>query len=216
MAVGPVNTPHNGNSPRPRWPEPIRVPVSRIGEFTLTGLSPAEYYAVITAPGCAEQNALLNFEHGKVPPGREFRLYRDDLGYYIGSKAPKPAELSWENDLQKATKRAQDEQKPLLVMMTASWCGPCNQLEQDTLNDPWIRHFLSGFVLLKANEDKEVEKIYISNGYPTLVFADRGGKTVHRVVGYQSKLPFAKECAKALVQMQLPVPPELEKLAKVK
>jgi hypothetical protein len=215
MTVGPVNTPHNGLSGRPRWPEPTRAPVSKTGEFTITAQAPAEYFVQITAPGHVEYTTVLSFEPGKVLPGLTCRLYCENLGDYIGSKAPKAEALTWEKDYQTALKRAKDEKKPLLVMETATWCGFCKKLEQETLSDSRSRHFLSGFVRVKAYEDKEVEKIYGGcNGYPTLVFADSSGKLVCKVVGYKPKLPFAQECGKAFGALRLPLPPELETLMK--
>src|SRR5207253_280925 len=83
------------------------------------------------------------------------------------------------------------------VMMTATWCGWCKVLEKETLSDPWVRHFLSGFVLVKAYEDRAVEQKYGLSGYPTLVFTDSAGKSVHKTVGHQAQLPFSRECARA-------------------
>ena len=123
-----------------------------------------------------------------------FRLFNSDLGFYIGKPAPPTQELAWEPDYKTALKRAETEKKPLLVMMTATWCGPCQLLEKQTLNDAWIRHFLSSFVVVKAYEDREVEQKYGLRGYPTLVFIDSSGKSVHTCVGYMPAFSFAGHC----------------------
>jgi thiol:disulfide interchange protein len=96
--------------------------------------------------------------------------------------------------------------------MTATWCGPCKALEKETLNNPWTRHFLSGFVIVKAYEDKEVETKYGLNGYPTLVFTDSNGKEAFRSVGYRATMPFAAECAQAFQKLDQKLPPELQTL----
>src|SRR5262245_59671569 len=65
-----------------------------------------------------------------------------------------PRALAWEKDYPSAITKAKAEKKPLMIMMTATWCGPCKMLEKETLDDPWVRYFLSNFVVVKAYEDK--------------------------------------------------------------
>jgi thiol-disulfide isomerase/thioredoxin len=214
--VGPINTPHNGYSPRRRWPEGITIPVAANGEFTLSGLSPCGYFIQITAKDHVNQFKTVNFSPGKEMDVGVYRLYSTDLGFYVGKPAPKNGELTWEKDYTTALKRAQTEKKPLMVMMTATWCGPCKKLEKETLSDAWTRHFLSQFVLVKAYEDKDVEKTYGLTGYPTLVFTDSTGKAAHKTVGYQQVLPFAAECARAYRKLALKPPADLQTLIEKK
>ena len=216
LSVPKPNTPHNGYSPRHRWPESIKVPVSESGEFTATGLSPSEYTIIVQAPGHARTFQQISFDEGQEKDAGTINLKSTDLVFYIGKAAPKSGELAWEKDFASALKKAQAEQKPLMVMMTATWCGPCKALEKDTLNDPWIRHFLSSFVIVKAYEDKDVEKTYGLNGYPTLVFTDSAGKEAHRTVGNQPVLSFATVCAKAHAKLGQKLPGELQRLVQEK
>ena len=153
---------------------------------------------------------------GKTHDAGDVRLYSSDLGFYIGEDAPETPELAWEADYKTALERSKKESRPLMVMMTATWCGPCKLLEQETLADPWIRHFLSKFVVVKAYEDKEVEKTYQYAGYPTLVFCDSSGKLVHKTVGYQPAFAFAAQCAKACKGLGTEMPTELQLLIEKK
>lgn len=216
ITVASINTPHNGSSPRRRWPERITVPVSPTGEFVVSGLSPSGYYLSVTAKDHVTHSTTLTFQPGQNRDAGTFHLRIADLGIHIGKPAPKTGELIWEKDYATALKKAQAEKKPLLVMMTANWCDFCKKLEKETLNDPWIRHFLSGFVLVKAYEDKDVEKTYGQAGYPTLVFTDPGGNLAYKTVGYKPTLPFAAECAKAYQKLNLKLPPELQTLIEKK
>ena len=184
VAMGPINTPHNGYSGRMRWPEGLKVPVSETGEFQIDGLNPSEYNVIATADGHVDLYKKFTLVAGQQLETETLRLFNSDLGFYIGKPAPPTEELAWEPDYKTALKRAETEKKPLLVMMTATWCGPCQLLEKQTLNDAWIRHFLSSFVVVKAYEDREVEQKYGLRGYPTLVFIDSSGKSVHTCVGY--------------------------------
>jgi thiol-disulfide isomerase/thioredoxin len=207
-----VNTPSNGYSPRSRWPESLTVPVSKDGRFAADGLNPSDYYVQVSAPGHVDFARQVRLAPGGQLDVGTYRLLNSDVGFYVGKAAPKTEALVWEKDYAAALKRAAAEKKPMLVMMTATWCGPCKLLEEKTLNDPWVRHFLSPFVLLQAFEDKEVERVYGFNGYPTLVFTDSSGKTAHKSVGYMPTIPFTGECAKAFKAMSTALPPEMETL----
>jgi thiol-disulfide isomerase/thioredoxin len=212
LSVPKPNTPHNGFSPRRRWPDPIKVAVSDSGEFKAAGLTPSTYTIIIEAKGHTQAFQQVSLVAGQEKDAGAIRLKATDLGFYIGKSAPKTGELAWEKDYASALKKAGAEKKPIMVMMTATWCGHCKMLEKETLNDPWIRHFLSKFVIVQVFEDKDIEKTYGLNGYPTLVFTDSKGKEGHRTVGYQGVVPFAGVCAIAFAKLDQKLPEELQRL----
>ncbi|HZZ27065.1 MAG TPA: thioredoxin family protein [Pirellulales bacterium] len=211
-AMGPLNTPSGGYSPRASWPKPITVPVSEAGEFTVEGLNPSEVTVFATAPDHVNQYKKIVMLSSDHPTDMgELRLMKSDLGFYVGKAAPE-GELNWESDYSSALKRAEAEHKPLMVMMTATWCGPCKMLEKETLNDPWIRSFLSRFVIVKACEDKDVEKKYGGGAYPTLIFADSSGRQMYRCTGYKPAFTFAQDCAKAFDSLSIEQPEAIKTL----
>lgn len=212
LMVPPANTPHGGYSPRRRWPEPTKVKLASDGSFRVSGLNPSEYYLQVEAKDHAKVAKRVKLEPSKEKDEGMLKLRTTDLGYYIGKPAPSGGELPWEKDYKSAMKRAAEENKPVMVMMTATWCGPCKLLEKETLNNPWVKHFLSGVVLVQAFEDKEVEAKYGLNGYPTLVFVDSSGKEVHRTAGYKQSIPFLAECVKAFNKLSLKLPDDLQLL----
>ncbi len=212
MSVPRPNTPHNGYSPRRRWPSPIKLAVSKSGEFTAKDLAPADYTMIVEAKGHTRSMQKVSLTQRQEKDLGAVSLKTTDLGFYLHKAAPKTGELAWEKDYASALKKAQAENKPVMLMMTATWCGPCKMLEKETLNDPWIRYFLQDFVIVQAYEDKDVEKIYGANGYPTLVFTDSSGKEAHRTVGYQPVLTFATVCAQAYTKLGRKLPSELRML----
>jgi thiol-disulfide isomerase/thioredoxin len=214
-AMGPLNTPNGGYSPRARWPKVIPVPVSETGKFTVEGLNPSEVTVFATAPDHVNQFKTVKLSSDHPTDTGELRLMKSDLGFYVGSAAPE-GELQWDSDYASALKRAETEHKPLMVMMTATWCGPCKMLEKETLNEPWIRSFLSRFVIVKAYEDKDVEKKYGCGGYPTLVFADSSGKQTYRCTGYKPAFDFAQDCAKAFESLSIEQPEAIQTLIEKK
>ena len=198
-----------------RWPQVITPPLSETGEFTVEGLNPSEVTVFATAPDHVNQVKIVKLSSDHPTDTGELRLMKTDLGFYVGSAAPE-AELKWESDYASALQRAEAEHKPLMVMMTATWCGPCKLLEKETLSDPWIRSFLSRFVIVKAYEDKEVENKYGGGVYPTLVFADCSGTQMYRCTGYKPAFTFAQDCAKAFDSLSIEQPEAMKTLIEKK
>lgn len=55
------NTPGGGTSPRPRWPEGIRLKADSEGNIIGGGFSPERYYYVVTAPGYVQHRGAVSF-----------------------------------------------------------------------------------------------------------------------------------------------------------
>jgi thiol-disulfide isomerase/thioredoxin len=215
-AMPDVNTTSGGYSGRMGWPEGIKVEVDESGAFTADGLNPSKYNIMASAEGHVTKFEPVVLAAGDTHDAGDVRLFSSDLDFYIGQEAPETPELAWEADYKAALERSKNESRPLMVMMTATWCGPCKLLEQETLADPWIRHFLASFVVVKAYEDRDVEKTHGLQGYPTLVFCDSSGKQVHKTVGYQPAFAFASQCAKAYKGLNTELPAELQLLIEKK
>src|SRR5690242_18022876 len=98
--------------------------------------------------------------------------------------SPPPEMLPWEKDYAAALAKAKAAKRPLFIMLTASWCGPCKMLEKQTLTDESIRAGLKEFVWVKAYEDKALNEKFELEGYPTLVFFDpASGRVLSRTSG---------------------------------
>jgi hypothetical protein len=76
-----------------------------------------------------------------------------------------------------------------------------------------VTRLLSGYVLVQAFEDKQVEEKYGNGGYPTLVFTDSTGNVAHKFVGYRAVLPFLEQLALAEQKLGRKLPEELQTLA---
>jgi hypothetical protein len=88
---GPVNTPHNGTSPRPRWPSPVTAEVRNDGSFGAEGFSPIKYYCTVQAPGYIKKAFSVAFEGDKDLDLGEIRLERPieiTLTYLVADKPP--------------------------------------------------------------------------------------------------------------------------------
>ncbi len=121
--------------------------------------------------------------------------------------------LPWEKDFESAREKAIREGKPLFVMMTATWCGPCKMLESKTLPNEFILSGLKDFIWVQAFEDKDVESRYKCRGYPTLAFVEpQSDKVFSTSVGYQPVAGFLKTVIKARKDGGMPLSDELTQL----
>jgi len=211
-AMPPVNTPDNTFSGRSRWPGGTALKVNAEGEFVGEGMNPGEYTVVASAPGHVTTSKRVTLKAGVRNDLETIRMNRADLAFYLPGVEPKAGPLAWEKDYAAALERSQREKRPMMVMMTATWCGPCKMLEEQTFTDPWVREFLTPFVVVKAYEDREVEKRYGLEGYPTLVFVAPDGTVAYKRVGFLPAYSFAGVCAKALHELKLPYPDSLKTL----
>jgi thiol:disulfide interchange protein DsbD len=106
--------------------------------------------------------------------------------------------------LDDARKTAQDEQRPLLVDFTASWCGACKELDKLTFADAEVNREAGRFIAVKVDasddEDPLVQRTMESLGVvglPTVVVFDSKGKEVKRFTDFVE----ASEFLDALAQI---------------
>ncbi len=88
---GPVNTPHNGSSPRKYWPEPIMAEVRKDGTVSASGFSAMKYNCSVTAPGYVDRSFSVSFKPGQVHDFGTIRLERPVqlvLSYVTADKPP--------------------------------------------------------------------------------------------------------------------------------
>jgi thioredoxin-related protein len=125
--------------------------------------------------------------------------------------------LPWEKDYPAAREKAQAEKRPIFLMLTATWCGPCKLLERETLPAKEVRAGLKEVVWVKAYEDEKLNNKFNLGGYPTLVFLDSSGERVlSRSSGYEPPAPFLRTVLAARKAADLPLTREMEqRIAKV-
>lgn len=213
FSVPPVNSLSGGYRPRKKWPQPEAVTVAKDGTFEIKGVTPGEHVISLQTGKHEDLYREVSLKAGETNDLGTLTLRSTDLGFHLKKDAPKAGKIAWEKDVETARKRALAENRPMMIMMTATWCGPCKMLEGKTLSDPWVQQFLKGFVLVKAYEDKAVEKEYGLNGYPTLVFTDHTGKEKSRTVGYQTPPAFSGQILWACQELDAPVDPDLKTLS---
>lgn len=90
-----------------------------------------------------------------------------------------------------ALEKAKVENKLIFVDFYTSWCGPCKQMTKDIFPLEEVGNFYNEhFVCCKVDAEKgegiALAKKYGIRGYPTFLFADANGNSVHSGIGGKS------------------------------
>jgi thiol:disulfide interchange protein DsbD len=103
---------------------------------------------------------------------------------------------AWRTDLEAARSEAAKSQRPLLIEMTATWCGACRQMQQLTLRDPAVLRTVESAcvaVLVDVDQHPDAVSTYSVTAFPTTLLVDPAGTVLKRWVGYQPASEFAAE-----------------------
>ena len=149
-------------------------------------------------------------------------------GSIFGSKTV--VKIEWQSDLKKAALESQRTGKPILIQMTAPWCGYCHKMLKETFTDPAIakqvnEHFVP--LLLDADENEKVVETLAISSFPSTIIISSEFEEIGRINGfhkpevYSKKLaPFAVPgrakltvaAAAAAPQIEIPQPTEPKRL----
>jgi YHS domain-containing protein/thioredoxin-related protein len=97
--------------------------------------------------------------------------------------------LAWRRNYKQAAEEACLRRRPILIRITASWCGPCRQMQQLTFTDERVRRRLRrDFVLLELDADEHPKLVadFRVQAYPTTLVVSPELKVVKRMTGFQS------------------------------
>lgn len=103
---------------------------------------------------------------------------------------PGRAMADWKSDWEAGLEAAEQTGKPMLVLFTADWCPPCQQMKRDVFADSQVAQRLrNDFTLVKIDltdrnsPNNQTAMTYGVQGIPTLIRFNERGEQVNRLSG---------------------------------
>lgn len=149
--------------------------------------------------------------------GRSCPVFRQTLALILAvaataalfAKDCQAGPIVWNKDLGAALQSSAEQEKPVMVMVGARWCGHCHQMLQQTFPDPALAARVNAQfvpVLLDADEQAAlVQKLRVS-ALPTVLVISPERKIVGRFTGYQSAAQLGARLAPYQRTRPAPVP----------
>ncbi len=109
---------------------------------------------------------------------------------------------AFEHKLADALVKAKADNKPVIVIFSAVWCGPCQSMKKKVYPSAEVKPFHDKFIwaYLDADDnanDADSKKFGVS-GIPHIEFLDSAGKSIGQQVGSGSPEAFAKKLEEML------------------
>lgn len=101
-------------------------------------------------------------------------------------------QVYWLNDLKFAKATAKETGKLIVIDFWASWCGPCNAMDQKLWQSPEMKEIAKNFIGLKINTDNDHETAvkYGVTGIPKVVIVTAAGEVIWETVGFSGADPY--------------------------
>lgn len=104
-------------------------------------------------------------------------------------------EIEWGNDIDTALEKAAETNEILMVDFMATWCPPCQAMDEKTFPNHNIIHKAEHFIPVRIDVDKQqdVANQYNGNagkyggiGIPNILFMDKDKNVIRHIVGFHS------------------------------
>lgn len=110
-------------------------------------------------------------------------------------------EIHWHSSYTKALEEAQSSDRPLLVKVSATWCGYCTKMHRETLSDDVVAQEINeNFVALELDADRDRELIskFRVSSFPTTIVVAPDRRILRRISGYQGKAEYTSNLRSTL------------------
>ncbi len=140
-----------------------------------------------------------------MPHRSRVMLFRSlALTYLLILPAASPAvsaerKVRWRHDLQQAVDEAARTGKPLLVQVTASWCGYCRKMYAETFTDDRVVEHVNGcFVPVSVDADRNPDFLRAAGveGLPATLIVSPQRRILKRLTGFMPAARFDAQLAR--------------------
>lgn len=124
------------------------------------------------------------------------------------------AGVVWQRDLKKAAAESERTGKPILLQVTAEWCGYCHKMLRETFPDEKLAKKINECfipVVLDADENEKIVDAVGITAFPSTIIISPELDVIGRVRGYHTArslekkiAPFCKEPARTEVAVERP------------
>ena len=100
--------------------------------------------------------------------------------------------VKWREWGAEAFQEAQQQDKPVVVLLMAFWCGYCQRLDETSLSNDEVQALLNAFFIpmrVEESQRPDVDLRYNQDGWPTIVFLTPAGEHLLSV-NYTAPEPF--------------------------
>ena len=108
--------------------------------------------------------------------------------------------IPWNLDYQAGMKLAQEQNKPILMVFTTTWCPPCLQMKEKVYPDPEVIKTAQAFVPILIDFDVQgyLAQQYQVTAIPTYFILQPDGAQIDTFLGYHEALEFIEKLRAAL------------------
>ena len=121
-------------------------------------------------------------------------------GQFSLAGGPENKAVKWQKSLREAHKLAVQQNKPIMIVFGAEWCGFCKKLEKKTLSDPQLAKYINSTfvsVHIDVDDEEKVAKILDVKSLPCTIVLSPSADLLGRFEGFMQPNSMYEKLASA-------------------